>query len=349
MTENMKTLTNEEIVKCSVQQLVDHPEWEKRYADYAEAIKKKSAPYQDCAKTFEAPPPLKVYTSIGKVKEPSRYDYDLRFGGQSVGLVEVKGNVPYLTVREEQAKGICKILGIAKFDSFEKVSWRDDERAKEFRKLFQGVESNNSLNFQSKEHRIESKILEEFGKSGPDKLLRYIKPIKLGGQFFQLVTPFAGSRQVIKMCAPGHGGGIDILARVTHKKKENEKGGSRIAIIELKDENKSSEPQAKAMKQALIYATFIARLLRSKSGDTWWNIFRGQEKNFEEPKQVPKDLHLDVVTLMPKGNSNEGSLASIEVEQLPNTTFHLYTLYYDVNSEGNPNVLEGTFCEALRE
>lgn len=151
------------------------------------------------------------------------------------------------------------------------------------------------------------------------------------------------------MCAPGHGGGIDILARVTHKKKENEKGGSRIAIIELKDENKSSEPQAKAMKQALIYATFIARLLRSKSGDTWWNIFRDQEKNFEEPKQVPKDLHLDVVTLMPKGNSNEGSLASIEVEQLPNTTFHLYTLYYDVNSEGNPNDLEGTFCEALRE
>ena len=198
LTENMKTLTNEEIVKCSVQQLVDHPEWEKRYADYAEAIKKKSAPYQDCAKTFEAPPPLKVYTSIGKVKEPSRYDYDLRFGGQSVGLVEVKGNVPYLTVRKEQAKGICNILGIAKFDSFEKVSWRDDERAKEFRKLFQGVESNNSQDFHSKEHRIESKILEEFGKSGPDKLLRYIKPIRLGGKFFQLVTPFAGSRQVIK-------------------------------------------------------------------------------------------------------------------------------------------------------
>ena len=52
---------------------------------------------------------------------------------------------------------------------------------------------------------------------------------------------------------------------------------------------------------------------------------------------------------MPKGDSSEGSLASIEVEQLPNTTFHLYTLYYDVNSEGNPNDLEGTFCEALRE
>ena len=95
------------------------------------------------------------------------------------------------------------------------------------------------------------------------------------------------------------------------------------------------------MKQALIYATFIAYLLRSESGNTWWNIF-------EESNNVPANLHLDVVTLMPKGNSNEGSLDDIAIKEL-NATLHLDTLYYSVNTEGNPNNLEGTFVKTLKK
>ena len=335
MTKTMKS--NEETVKLSAQLLKENTKWKVVYSEYAEAIKKNSASYKEYAKKFRKPSSLIVYTSIGRVKSSYDYIYDLRFGGQSVGKIEGKEyEQPFLTVSEDQAKGICKILGREKFSYFNKVSWSHDNRAKEFRKLFNEIKPTKNLGLHSKEHRIESKILEEFGKSDPDKLLRNIQPIRLGGMFFQFITPLKASTHEPVIYASRHGGGIDILARVTHKNNER-----RIAVIELKDENKPSEPQAEVMKQALIYATFIAYLLRSESGNTWWNIF-------EESNNVPTNLHLDVVTLMPKGNSNEGSLDDIAIKEL-NATLHLYTLYYGVNTEGNPNNLEGKFDETLKK
>ena len=333
MTKTMRS--NEEIVKLSAQLLKENTKWKVVYSEYAEAIKKNSASYKEYAKKFRKPSSLIVYTSISRLK--SSYEYDLRFGGQSVGTIKGKEyEQPSLTVSEDQAKGICKILGREKFSSFNKVSWSHDNRAKEFRKLFNEIKPTKNLGLHSKEHRIESKILEEFGKSDPDKLLRNIQPIRLGGKFFQFITPFRASKHEPAISTSGNGGGIDILARVTHKNNER-----RIAVIELKDENKLSEPQADVMKQALIYATFIAYLLRSESGNTWWNIF-------EESNNVPTNLHLDVVTLMPKGNSNEGSLNEIAIKEL-NATLHLYTLYYGVNTEGNPNNLEGKFVKTLKK
>lgn len=333
MTKTMKS--NEETVKLSAQLLKENTKWKVVYSEYAEAIKKNSASYKEYAKKFRKPSSLIVYTSIGRVK--SSYEYDLRFGGQSVGKIEGKEDEqPSLTVSDSQAKGICKILGREKFSSFNKVSWSHDNRAKEFRKLFNEIKPTKNLGLHSKEHRIESKILDEFGKSGSGKLLRNIQPIRLGGKFFQFITPFRASKHEPAISTSGNGGGIDILARVTHKNNER-----RIAVIELKDENKLSEPQAEVMKQALIYATFIAYLLRSESGNTWWNIF-------EESNNVPANLHLDVVTLMPKGNSNEGCLNDIAIKEL-NATLHLYTLYYGVNTEGNPNNLEGTFVTTLKK
>lgn len=335
MTKTMRS--NEETVKLSAQLLKENTKWKVVYSEYAEAIKKNSASYKEYAKKFRKPSSLIVYTSIGRVKSSYDYIYDLRFGGQSVGTIKGKEDEqPSLTVSDSQAKGICKILGREKFSSFNKVSWSHDNRAKEFRKLFNEIKPTKNLGLHSKEHRIESKILEEFGKSDPDKLLRNIQPIRLGGMFFQFITPLKASTHEPVIYASRHGGGIDILARVTHKNNER-----RIAVIELKDENKPSEPQADVMKQALIYATFIAYLLRSESGNTWWNIF-------EESNNVPTNLHLDVVTLMPKGNSNEGSLNEIAIKEL-NATLHLYTLYYGVNTEGNPNNLEGKFDETLKK
>ena len=333
MTKTMRS--NEETVKLSAQLLKENTKWKVVYSEYAEAIKKNSASYKEYAKKFRKPSSLIVYTSIGRVK--SSYEYDLRFGGQSVGKIEGKEDEqPSLTVSDSQAKGICKILGREKFSSFNKVSWSHDNRAKEFRKLFNEIKPTKNLGLHSKEHRIESKILDEFGKSGSGKLLRNIQPIRLGGKFFQFITPFRASKHEPAISTSGNGGGIDILARVTHKNNER-----RIAVIELKDENKPSEPQAEVMKQALIYATFIAYLLRSESGNTWWNIF-------EESNNVPTNLHLDVVTLMPKGNSNEGSLNEIAIKEL-NATLHLYTLYYGVNTEGNPNNLKGKFAKTLKK
>lgn len=96
------------------------------------------------------------------------------------------------------------------------------------------------------------------------------------------------------------------------------------------------------MFQALTYATFLAHLLRSKSGKQWWDICRDGLKNIP----VADELHLDVITLMPKGDSQEGSLTDIALPEL-NTTFHLHTLYYKKDKDGNPLEFSGTLLESM--
>lgn len=81
------------------------------------------------------------------------------------------------------------------------------------------------------------------------------------------------------------------------------------------------------MFQALAYATFVACLLRSGRGKEWWQILRNSKREAD----VPEDLHLDVVTLMPKGNSQEGSLTPIKIDNF--VTLHPYTLYYELNKD----------------
>ena len=93
------------------------------------------------------------------------------------------------------------------------------------------------------------------------------------------------------------------------------------------EENKNSEPQMYVMFQALAYATFVACLLRSDKGKEWWQILR----NSDVAVDVPEDLHIDAVTLMPKGNSQEGSLTPIKIDNF--VTLHPYTLYYELNKD----------------
>ena len=130
------------------------------------------------------------------------------------------------------------------------------------------------------------------------------------------------------------GGGIDIMARIKHSASD-----TRLAIIELKDDNNNSEPQKDVMIQALSYATFIAHLLRSKAGNKWWNLF-----NFSG--SVPDALNLDVVSLMPKGSSAEGCLVPIRIDAL-NVVLTPYTLYYEINDKGQITGFSGTLLNEI--
>ena len=168
--------------------------------------------------------------------------------------------------------------------------------------------------------------------------------MRLGGKFFQLTTPFKASthKPTISLTTKdgANGGGIDILARVKHNHF-----GFHFAVIELKDENKDTECQESVMFQALIYATFLAKLLRSKSGKDWYNILR--PLNSKET-DVPQELVIDVVTLMPSGNSKEGELKPIEIPDL-HVTLCPYTLYYTKDQDGNPKDFDGTLSEAIKK
>ena len=161
----------------------------------------------------------------------------------------------------------------------------------------------------------------------------------MGEKFFQLATPLSASKHgEIPKYSCENGGGIDILARVNHT---NNKRDNRLAVIELKDENKPNESQAMALQQSLVYATFLANLLRSDHGNDWWHIFG-------RSNEVPELLHLDAVTLMPdEGASEEGCLDEIVINDI-NVIIHPHTLYYKRDKDGNPDGFSGTLKESLR-
>ena len=322
--------------------------WQKAYNRYAHDIKANTNKYELNAKKFQVNAPLTVYSSIGKVMtEKSTTAYDLRFAGQSVGEIQVnyKGEV-LLYVTEKQASYAKDNFGFKKSSPLDGVDWHKAEAAVDFRKAYQ-ADSTQKANVKSEEHRIENFLLKEFAKKtrAEEKKLCNIQPVRLGGKFFQLTTTLKASTHEPTFSIndknpekPGAtGGGIDIFARVRHSTKE-----SRIAIIELKDENDDKEPQKVVMTQAITYATFVAYLLRSESGKDWYNIFR---ENFEIEKDVPEELILDVVTLMPEGTSEEGDLTDIRISD--NATLQLYTLYYKRDKNGNPESFSGTLTEAI--
>ena len=350
--------TNKEYVDATIKVLHDNPEWENIYERYATELENNKEKYKKNSSCFRVKSPLVVYSSIGKVKtEVGTSRFDLRYAGQSVGEICVntnnpKGN-PHVKLNVSKAQSD---YARDKFDFNESIEikgkdWESSQEAKAFRHFYSQLESTNLTKIKSPEHRIESYLLQEFSKKtrADNKKLCNIQPVRLGGKFFQLTTPLKASTHVPTISLDSSkkgakegaaGGGIDILARVKHANNEH-----RFAIIELKDENKESESQKVAMFQAITYATFVAHLLRSKSGRKWWNFFRDQENK----KPVDNHIHLDVVTLMPlDGKSEEGEMAEIEVPGL-NVTLHPYTLYYQVDKDGNPSSFQGTLTEVLQK
>ena len=247
-------------------------------------------------------------------------------------------------VSEKQSKYAKEHFGFTNSKEIEGEDWYSKE-AREFRAFYVKQNSTNLINIKSEEHRIESFLLQKFSKSKSEgKKLCNIQPVRLGGKFFQLTTPLSASNHIPSLSLTkdkkgATGGGIDILARVKHNHF-----GFRFAVIELKDDNNDSECQEQVMYQALIYATFLAKLFKSESGKKWYNILR--PLNSKET-DVPEKLMIDVVTLMPLGNSKEGELEPIEIPEL-NVTLYPYTLYYTKDQYGNPDVFSGTLYEELK-
>jgi len=340
-------MNNNEIVTESLRILDSTPEWEDIYARYARDLKNNQKAYSDRAKKFHHPESLVVYSTIGKVMDDSStFSYDLRFAGQSVGEVKVKqGDKVCLYVSEKQRDYAKDKFEFTNATIIKGEDWHSD-KAQAFRKFYDKQNSTNLINIKSEEHRIESYLLQEFSKRKSEgKKLCNIQPVRLGGKFFQLTTPFKASTHVPTLSLTSQkngatGGGIDILARVKHSSF-----GFHFAVIELKDDNIASESQEVALFQALTYATFLAKLFRSKSGKDWYNIFRpiGSKE-----ADIPQKIVIDVVTLMPSGQSKEGNLEPINIPGL-NVTLCPYTLYYSKDQQGNPQEFSGTLTNVIKK
>ena len=336
-----------QIIQSTIDRLSENKKWEERFQGYIHNIvinhqKKRK-------RSFRKPEGLSLYSSVGS----NGKSYDLRFRGQSVATVkETAAEKVKLSPKSDANQ---KYFGL---DLRKKVVDWDSTEASNFRSFFK----KESLKFtaehpeadrkktKSEEHRVENCLLREFSKQlGKEKALCYIQPIKLYNLFFQMPTPLKASTH--NPTYSERGGGIDILARIKPLK-----GISRICVMEVKDENKPAESQATAMAQAVTYAVFIAYLLRSKSGQHWWNFF--MERSLTETKgkdvttrnKVPKPLHIDVVTIMPQGTTEEFCNKHILLDEL-DTTLHCHSLYYDkeVFQKNETFIFSGTYPNQLRK
>lgn len=292
-------------------------EWEKRYKGYTEKIIANEERYILGRGKFIIKSPFHLYTSIQKLNYYTVLNYDLRFNGQSVAKVFVKDNEVYIETNKKKVetnKSHFNIKTVLKNEN-----WGSNQSRK-FRKEFKDCKIQHG---RSKEHLIESDLLAEFSKSNStNKRLCNIQPVRLCGMFFQFATPLMASKKEITY-SNQYGGGIDILARVRHLDNS-----VRLCVMELKDHNNGSEPPEKVMKQAIAYASFLARLLRSDSGDEWYKIM-GFSGN------VPEKLIIDAVIVMPyKHTLAPDNFVLEQYEVCKDTFLELHTLYF-TSSIGN--------------
>jgi hypothetical protein len=296
-------------------------EWIKRYADYAGFISANLETIKNKKKQFNEWAPLYLYMNIGSAKD--RMPFSLRYLGQEVATLKV--GQKYITISTKNFDSAnerdfnCKV-------QLHNKEWASGE-ASNFRRYFSGnPERTDKSRKRNEEHRIESLLLTEFSKTKKKhKFLHNVQPVKFAGVArFQMSTPLKASNIKNVAYSGSNGGGIDILSRIGIG------NATKLCIMEVKDENIDKEPPTHAILQALAYATFIRELLRSESGQLWWQIF-----GFNG--ELPGQLNIPVVCVMPSTQGNDFSFQD-ETIAIDNDLFSLNYLYF---TEKNNTIVDG--------
>jgi hypothetical protein len=291
--------------------LLRNPEWRERYERYASQLHNNSTRIKDFKAMFREWAPLYVYMNVAEAK--SRMVFSLRYQGQDVARLKVGPKKITLSTQGFNGKNKRDFQCPVELDQ---VEWRS-KIAREFRRHFSMHPKRTASSGKgNEEHRIESMLLTEFSKKKSiAKLFRNIQPVRLAGiTRFQMPTPLSASSINGRRYSAAGGGGIDILSRTGSGK------GTRLCVMEVKDENKAKEPAAKAIIQGLVYATFIRELLRSECGSEWWKIFGYKGK-------LPQQLKINVACVMPGIPQNDTSFAGMVIP-VEGDEYHLHYMYF---------------------
>ena len=171
------------IIKQTLELLERNEEWENRYSQYVNKILQVKD--GKASRPFRTPEGLSLYSSVNK----NGKTYDLRFKGQSVGVVICNKDGIFLRPKNETNKKFFNL------ELPECVLW-DSSNASAFRKSFRDMaKASSDIRTKSPEHRIENRLLKEFskGRRAEGKALCNIQPVKLYGCYFQFPTPLKAS------------------------------------------------------------------------------------------------------------------------------------------------------------
>ena len=292
--------------------LAENPEWRERYKRYSREIFSHVDFIKSIRQRFRRWEPFAFYLSVTNAKRAERsVIFEMRYLGQTVARLLCGTDILIDTKSFDQTNKRdfdCDIqLG--------RADWAGKEAGR-FRSFFKNRDSvrNTENGAGNHEHRLESLLLSEFSKA-TGKILRGIQPVLIEKIRFPMPTPISASDHKRVKYAGIYGGGIDILARVVATGQS-----ARICVIELKDENRASEPPRDALKQGIAYAAFIRELLRSDAGENWWKLF-----GFN--KRMPQRLTIAAACAMPSNKNNDVSFGgeSIPIGQ---DTIELHYIYF---------------------
>lgn len=285
-----------EVIKKTKHLIESEEEWIARYKKYIKKINDNREQLEEARNKFNVPKPFKLYMPISKAMNSV---FNLRFCGQDVADLKINTDNEVVIRFNKKAKNIFELMSSEDKKYFENLEEQDylwkEKEASRFRKIFKEFSSEKLCG--QPEHKLESYLLDNYlQKYSQGKEIVNIQPVTMlkADGFFQMPTPLKASNAkdgIIEYSAE-KGGGIDILARIGH-------GNTHLAIIELKDKYEKNEPPEKAICQAIAYATFIRELLRSESGEKWWEFFRfGGD--------IPRSLKLFAIISMPNSkNANK--------------------------------------------
>lgn len=281
---------------CNI--LQEEIEWIERYKGYVDIL----STLGDNPLGFRSPGELFPYITLSVAKqncsvaERDKSKYFLRYLGQNVAdiLVLNKTREIFFSTKEYQNSN-------KKNFEYDIVHDNDNWHSKSgeiFRKFFNGYKERIDGSKRNEEHRIQNLLLRELAKKkGEDKYIKFIQPVRLQRCFLEIPTPFAASNHNPTYAAH-RGGGIDILARVKYGPE------TRLGVVEVKDEYKTNENIFQVLNQAVTYACFICKLLRSESGAKWAELFK--------LTKLSKPLIVDAIAAMPNISPEDSALFNLE-------------------------------------
>lgn len=297
----------QDFAKYTQKLLWNAPRWKQIYAGYARDLLKNMDKMDEKRKTLgsqKALEPLWYYTTIDAIRGHAKFDFDLRYLGQSVGTIKILDGKPILCVSEQKANTSYRDFGYNVGKINDEV-WDVGKKAITFRTYYQTVSQQAIKTPRQREHMVESALLTELGKKqGATKALKFIQPITcIPGVRLHMKTALRASDAASGVVSVSdQGGDIDVFCR---RKIGNR---SRLTVIEVKDENKSSETFHIAIKQAIAYAVFIRELARSQSGPDWMELWGLGKQPWKE------GFTINAVAAMPKGTTTEFPFAGMVLE-----------------------------------
>ncbi len=226
-------------------------------ASWAALLEERLPAIEAAGQRFREFAPLEVYTSVSRAKAP-KVSFSLRYLGQEVADLLVGDDVT-VRIDRTRAKTNARYFRVDIVGAF---PWRSRE-GRAFRNSFRNA-GRKAVEPRVGEHRIESEFLKEMLRGDRGKfsgMLGGIQPVTLAGCRFQFPLPLSGSTGAPKASR----GNIDILAR------RGTGRGTRLSVWELKAPDASTTPVA----QAYIYAATLLKVLRSPSGNFWYQKVLG--------------------------------------------------------------------------